>query len=515
MQPRSRFHRSLFPTILLPLLSAIGLSLALVGWGLSSPVGSSPDEDFHLISIWCENGGYQALCEIEQDGNQRLVNSGFVAVACFAGKPEVSGTCQQAESVFSRDTLELTNRGNFGGQYPVIFYKVMRLLASPDVQTSVVGMRIANSFLFAAVISVIFSLLPRYLRPTLFFAVALTIVPLGLSLIPSINPSSWTITGVIASFFGAIGFMRSQAPARYGLAGVAVFGVLLAAGARTDGAIYAVIALLAGLVVSAYKIHLTKRFVLFVSGGVIVAMGAFFALGGINLLRSLVAFAGSSPENSSLGSLILFARNLANLPLLWAGFSGGMGLSWFDTKMPYSVWLIAGALLWAVIFMRLGLIQRRTLWVSLSSFALLALIPLVVLQVNTATVGMNVQPRYIYPILILLTATVLFREAPDKMYFSKSQSWVLFSGLLLAQSLALYVYASRFISGADPNGGSASLDAAASTGWWWSVGPGPMLVWGISSFGFAIFLLLIFTYWRSKPPVPSSSSVIQVGTGHG
>ena len=50
------------------ILSAI---LTLSGWALSSPIGSSPDDDFHLPSIWCGQGFRDGLCE--EDVNPDLV----------------------------------------------------------------------------------------------------------------------------------------------------------------------------------------------------------------------------------------------------------------------------------------------------------------------------------------------------------------------------------------------------------------------------------------------------------
>ena len=34
------------------------------GWALTSPPGSSPDDDFHLTSIWCAAGTQDGRCEL-------------------------------------------------------------------------------------------------------------------------------------------------------------------------------------------------------------------------------------------------------------------------------------------------------------------------------------------------------------------------------------------------------------------------------------------------------------------
>ena len=51
--PVLRLGQSKFKVIQLVPLLAI---LALACWALASPVGSSPDDNFHLASIWCAGG---------------------------------------------------------------------------------------------------------------------------------------------------------------------------------------------------------------------------------------------------------------------------------------------------------------------------------------------------------------------------------------------------------------------------------------------------------------------------
>jgi len=36
--------------------------VALGAWSVASPVGASPDEDYHLVSIWCSHGERPGLC---------------------------------------------------------------------------------------------------------------------------------------------------------------------------------------------------------------------------------------------------------------------------------------------------------------------------------------------------------------------------------------------------------------------------------------------------------------------
>ena len=60
------------------------LFLTLVAWAYASTVGSSPDDNFHLPSIWCGLGLREGLCEESGDPATRLVPSALLDATCYA-----------------------------------------------------------------------------------------------------------------------------------------------------------------------------------------------------------------------------------------------------------------------------------------------------------------------------------------------------------------------------------------------------------------------------------------------
>lgn len=482
-----------------PLLGILGLITTLFGWGLSTPVGGTPDEDFHLVSIWCANGGQEGMCEAADSASEGVVNSSLVNAACFAHQPQVSAACQDEYSIFESSTLVTTDRGNFGGSYPGLFYTVMHPFASPDIQTSVVMMRFLNALLFCAIIVALWVFLPRALRPSLFYTVTLTVVPLGLFLIPSINPSSWAITGVLSTFFGTVGALQSQGKSRIVLAAISIAGLIMAAGSRYDGFFYALIAVVAATILGKqFKIPRKVFWLSITIIGAATLIAAIFA--GAIIFEKLVTFAGGSIQHPEAGALQILARNISDFPWFLAGFSGAMGLGWLDTLMPAITWMIAGTLLWGSLLLRIGEMTRGNFWVSFTLAALLVLIPLVVLQARLATVGENVQSRYLYPLLLVLVGATFFREKDNKAFFSTGQKAVITLGLFTSQTFAIYTNMSRYISGADVEGFSWNLNIAAQDGWWWPAAPTPMLVLALSIVGFDIFLATAFLFERSRTP---------------
>src|SRR5690554_6631409 len=99
----------------------VALLIALVSWGFASPVGASPDDDYHMASIWC-GGGTDELCqEGDAPGKMRVPETLIASSGCFAFQPESSATCAVEPSM----ELISTDRGNFVGGYPPVFYWAM------------------------------------------------------------------------------------------------------------------------------------------------------------------------------------------------------------------------------------------------------------------------------------------------------------------------------------------------------------------------------------------------------
>src|SRR5680860_1410536 len=67
--------------------------LTLTAWAFASPVGASPDDDFHLASTYCALGGSDA-CQPGTQENTRLVSIAFDSARCYAQVSTESAACQ-------------------------------------------------------------------------------------------------------------------------------------------------------------------------------------------------------------------------------------------------------------------------------------------------------------------------------------------------------------------------------------------------------------------------------------
>ena len=482
-----------------PVTGLVLAAIALVAWVYASPIGSSPDDDYHLTSSWCAGPAAAELCvdvDDADDPNARSVPEALPEIACFAFDSEASAACQGNE--FSWDVADTreTSRSNVGGGYPPLYYAITGLFAGGDVQLSALLMRLLSVTLFLGLAAALWMLLPSHRRPALVWGWLLAAVPLGAFFLASNNPSGWAIAGVGLSWLALLGYVHEPERRRaVGLGIVFAVAALMAAGARGDAALYVGL----GIVVVAVLTYEARqgswlpstrwlrRAILPAAVGIVALV--LFATSR-QITSGLTGFGGASSGSSrgdgaDLEAVIqgpaLLAYNILNLPSLWGGLLTEAGVGWLDTPMPslvaFAVW---GAVL-AVAFTALALLERRTAIAVLLIGAVLIALPLYVLQAGGDRVGQEVQPRYLLPLMVLFIGVLLLGRAGRTVRFTPLQSWMLAAALAGAHFVALHVTMRRFITGID--GAGFTLGSGAE--WWWQLPVGPDVVWLVGSAAFA------------------------------
>lgn len=461
--------------------------VALLGWSLASPMGASPDDDFHLVSIWCASASPDANCTAGPDATQRRVPEALLHSACYLPDPKTSAACQLRRVEFDPAATELTQRGNFVGGYPPVYYAAMGLFVGPDILTSVMVMRIANAVLFVALTGALFALLPAPRRPVLVWSWLVTTVPLGLFLIPSNNPSGWAILGVGTAWLALLGWFETVGRRRVGLGIVFGVGTIVAAGSRGDGALYLAlgIAIVMGLAFERSRRYLLSAILPLAA----LLLCAYFFVSAQQVLSGLNGFGGvgSSAGGTPRPLLSLLAFNLLNIPTLWAGVFGSWGLGWLEVAMPSIVAFgsLACFLVVAVIgFGRLS--PRKAIGVALVGLALVA-VPVLVLTRGGDIVGEQVQPRYILPLIVLLTGLLLLQAGGRLVTFTRAQVLLVTITLTVVQFVALQVTMRRYITGTDDQG----LDLDQGIEWWWPGAPAPMVVLVVASAAYGALVWIL------------------------
>lgn len=459
-------------------LGALSILVALAAWALASPVGASPDEDFHLASAWCGHGMRDGACEEGADSASRAVPSAFGHVTCFGFVPETSASCQ-GDALASSEQLKVTARGNFTGDYPPVFYFFMSLFVGRDIVVSVAVMRLVNALLFVAMIAATYIASPPRLRRPLLGGIAVTVVPLGMFIIPSINPSSWAVLSAATLMVCVLGYLTTEERRpRLLIGGLAGLSVLVGAGARADAAMYAVVAIAAALILTVRGGAQHLRRAIYPVVLAIVAGVSFLSAGQSGAIE------GGQPQALTLARVWDL---LVDVPGLWAGSLGTWGLGWVDTPMPALVWVSALGIFAATVFVAIaGMDRRRVLAIGLVGAAVW-LVPAYIQYLSGVQVGSDVQPRYILPLLTMLAVTALVRLDDGVFRLTQGQRWVFVLALSAANAVALHTNLRRYITGIDVD----SLNLNAHREWWWGLPIAPLAVWVLGSLAFAAGLAVL------------------------
>src|SRR4051794_22614071 len=162
------------------LLAGIAAVVTLLCWAASSPPGSSPDEFFHLNSIWCAQGAAEGRCKSVPDNSvTRIVPHQVATPQCFTGNGAQSAGCRvdDYDDQLMPDTR--SDIGNWRGGYPPVYYAVMSLFVQDTLDESVTVMRIVNATLVVLLVGGLAWLLPRRLRVVAPVTFVITAVPLA------------------------------------------------------------------------------------------------------------------------------------------------------------------------------------------------------------------------------------------------------------------------------------------------------------------------------------------------
>lgn len=484
--------------VLASILVPVAVLVALLSWAVSSPPGSSPDDDYHMASIWCATGDSAGVCESTGDPLVRVLPSDLLdAASCFAFKADQAASCPRDET-----GMRETSRGNWNGEaYPPLYYIVMHTFVTDNLSVSIILMRAFNAILSVGLLTGLFFALPRRMRPPLVWGIAITAVPLGMFIVPSVNPSSWAVLSAAGLWVAAWGFFRERGVRKVILGVLALVFVIVGAGARADSAAYAVLALIAACVL-AFQPRI--RYLWTIAAALVLAAiaFAFFFSGG----QSAIVGAETVVSNQTYSLTTLAFINLKQLPQLLAGAFGVWGLGWLDTSLPALVWIPTIGAFSAVVFWGLQRGDWRK-WIAVAGIAAsVVAVPFYILLHDGVVVGNGVQPRYVYPLMIVLAGLAVVGFARSGLSLGRTQLALVAVGLTVANSIALHVNIRRYVTGVDLPGINLDRDIE----WWWNAPISPMGLWTLGSVAFAAAAVMLawaaFTAGRSEASESSAHS---------
>lgn len=456
--------------------------IALLCWAFASPIGSSPDDDFHLASIWCSGGEQASECESTSDSNERRIPESLANADCYSYQPEESAACQRLSAA---TVLESTERGDFAGLYPPVFYWTMNHFASVHIEQSAMAMRLVNILLLVGIASALFALLPSHRRIPFVWGLVITSVPLGMFLVASNNPSAWAIISAGTLWVALLGYFESTGWRKAALAGLAVLAAVIGAGARADAGVYSVVAVLAVCMITA---RWNREWVVScLVPLIVVGISVFFYFSASQSASALSGLGSGGSADSPLSFQNLLVLNLLEVPNLWVGVFGLWDLGWLDTQLPAVVWVAAFSVFVALVFSGFRWQSTRKILAAVMVLAAMWVVPTYILVQSGVLVGSQVQPRYILPLIILFAGLGLLSVKGTTFRLSATQIILAVVGLSVANSLALHFNIRRYVTGTDVIGWNLNDGAE----WWWDAPFSPMFVWVVGSIVYAAFLIAV------------------------
>lgn len=465
--------------------------LALVAWALSSPSGSSPDDEFHLANIYCATGDWTCTPE------------GQRAAPCYAWLPTVNGDCEPRDPrpvdtaipMAAEPMGPLIDPVTTGvtSDRPALYPVAVSPLVGETVAETSAKVRILN-----AAVAVVMALLSVALsKPRIRAAVALSwilaAVPLGVFMVASVNPSSWTIVGIVALWGPLLSVLSSPRLDSLAVARL-VFcqaAILMAVGSRNDSPLYIGIVTLAlsALTMSRGFLH-EARWRLLVPVVIGVECVAVF----VRVTSGRAAYVSQlevAPAVDDGWFQILFAGPSTVLSAVV-----NPSLGWLDTELPTLVDALASAALFGAVLVGAGVMYRRKAAAVGALVVPMWLLLMIVWSRTTVS-----QPRYFLPVLMVLTGLMLLPAARGRaLLLTRTQLGLLLAALTFANSLALLTNLQRYLTGL--NGTTLDpleLAALPVPQWWWQSLPlTPFQVWLLGTVAFGLGCTMM---WRLLPRI--------------
>ncbi|MDP1876256.1 MAG: DUF2142 domain-containing protein [Actinomycetota bacterium] len=484
MQPPQRRRRIL--GIAVPTVAFLVLGWS---WAFASPVGSSADEAYHLTSIWCAWGDSDT-CTHTPTTSVVKVPDRIANASCMAQLGNESAACvyslteEQAQSV-------TVNVGN----YPPVFYAVMRAFVGPDISKSVLLMRFLNVAIAAALLALALWVANPIARRALALAWMVCLVPTGVFFIASVNPSAWAITGG-ALFWVFLYTLLTQESFRSRRSLLAAGGALacafIALSARGDSAIV-LLASAVAVVLMAWP-HLRGRVNLLWLSLLAIPLIAVAALFNVGRYASLnLVFPPGNPDMDQPNSVV---KMLVELPTFLSGILGGQVSYWAqrtsgnDSQIPGFSWSgysygvgsldvhnpeLSSLLVLACVGGVLLLGFRSHSWRKVIALALLSATLVVELVFMRGLVAFqpvqSLQPRYYFALVVVIVsiAAMTFPRRPGAV--NKGQAALLVVTLTVADTVALMATVARYTYGQ----AHSWTGIADPPSWWWASGPSPIV----------------------------------------
>lgn len=456
--------------ILLNTVFLISFYLLHFTWSLSSPAGSSPDEDAHLISIYCIKETGTTPCE---NLNQKIVDIGY----CYIFDSDQSAMCDLYSSNKSANASTRSQGENY-------FYKTLSYFASDNLELSILLMRGFNSLLITVIFGLIYFFMPLKIFVTSVSTWLIVNLPLGFFLVTSINTSSWLlIFTIVITLIAYLSFTNTNLSAALILMGLFFF--FLSKEARPDTVLVTACILIS---------YFPFLFNIFKNRKIFYIQFMFSIIFFVVFVKLI--FDRSSIATSVREFGIPIWEHLYRITSIPLGVFGGWGLGSLELDLPSLVSVTANFLILGLIFLSLKFSSLESIFSKFYLTSLIYMIPLFVVYTSKLQVGEWYQPRYILPLFYPLIFISIFDILKIKKNYKNIIVIIGFFTLII-YTTSLHTILRRYTFGL----GDFILNLNHNYEWWWQLKfmISPMSVLILGSISFSYLLFFIYTQLKKIP----------------
>jgi hypothetical protein len=305
-------------------------------------------------------------------------------------------------------------------------------------------------------------------------------------LVASTNPSGWAIAGTLYFFaFGLALLYRSswRNPGTWVIATAMCVSAIMAMSSRVDSA-----AFLSVVTIAVFALAGRRRVIGHVPASLLMVV---LAVAGAVTYFIVTPIEAAGELGTSEQSSNLFWTNLIQFPYLVQGIVGGWPLGWNDTALPAFVSVIGLLVIGAIAYAGLSHVWANKVVALTFTFIAFIGFPLVFMQTQGIAVGEVVQSRYLLPLFaVLITVVMIPARVKKPIQIQRVPAILIFCGLWISSSLAIWVNAHRYSSVAAD--GSNGVNDVFSADIVWSYGPPLIVTVTVAVLAGAVFVAGVF-----------------------
>ncbi len=474
------------PSVRPTIYSAIFLFITLVCWSLASPVGSSPDENFHMINIWCAEGTANDKCK--QTG---LDERGKFGVADI----DQSSCVFERQDEFQRcDQIKPFDSVMRGESYPNGYYRIMNMFHSLPGSLGLLTMRFLNGLIASLLMIAQLCLVGRKQRIAWLTSFTLTLIPMSIFLLSSIHPHAWGILGCLHGWMFLISALKERRGGRFARyfpwVAWAISGILCFVSRYDTFLFFLATSILTVLATQgSLKGIATRR--LFWIGSLISFIFVLFVLR-IPIIREVLRlpFDPSVNEYSNSNWIGTWIIRAIAIPLEVLG-SGVMGQNF--VQMPPLVWIFGSACVSAALGFAIVSVSRKQVVMFALSVLLLFYIIIWFNNVMNRDLG-NMNGRYIVALIPFIIGLFIYlSDSSVQMMEIRNLRFVVIALLSAANSISIRTLLDRSINGEINEFSILPLKLDQADWWWVGIPFGPNFIWALASLAFFRFLCLVWS----------------------